>query len=246
MMKYKIIMVILFSLAVLFGFEFLGYIDLAGADEVNSELIRLAQSGYVLNTSIEDIEYRYRPLGEEPFFLREVKKCKIVVEPFHNGSALPVIEREVELEPGERIVNHLALTGRTEWSYLFYGDDRALSLFFGEITSSKPKFINGELRKQIIKGTALESGEASRLKRYNIRFNSAGRIRKYNYILHENGMPALFLYIYNVHYDQEGAIESIFFGEGTYGYYQNWYVDNIEYNTDGDVISWRQKYIPLS
>lgn len=235
------------------------FIGIARAEDnviSRSQAINLPGKSYIRKTRVENIEYRYLPLAEEPFFAREVKKFKQITDVVYGGVVNYHDESVIELDPGERIVDRLFNIGR-EGSFLFYSDDRSLVRLFKSIANSKADFDNaGRLVKMTIEGPLLKPCNCSwppsppstmgRLTRSEFAYNAQGRIISYradtNYYSPTN-CPWGGVKIYQVIYDQNGRIIIFLYGDGTFGYWEKYLVYGIKYNLDGEIISCSAQFL---
>jgi hypothetical protein len=190
---------------------------------------------------VKNIEYRYRPSGEEPFFLREVKKFERVLEYINNGRVVGTHTDETTLRPGERIIDYLFNIGY-EGSFLFYADDRGLTKLFASIDSSRADFNNsGRLSESITEGRLLRplNGDSTAtLKRSAFKYDANGRLKAYSAdLIYQPSRYWLGFKLYQADYDLQNKIIGFIYGDGTYGYWEKYKVYNIVYNRDGELVS---------
>ena len=192
--------------------------------------------------STKNIEFRYRALGEEPFFNEEVSKFT------RESAGVYSTSKSIELKAGERMIDHFfGLTSlESDWagemSFLFYRDNRGLASLVSEVTSSEAAFDEaGRLSKLVIKGTDLD-GDKITITRTGFKYDTNGRIRSYGvtHFYPDGGLSGsqTSLGISEITYRKEGRIKQFVYSyQGYGGSDDKKKVYNIKYNMYGDVIS---------
>ena len=192
--------------------------------------------------STKDIEFRYRALGEEPFFKEEVSKFT------RESAGVYSTSKSIELKDGERMIDDffgltsLESSWPGEMSFLFYRDNRGLASLVSEVTSSAATFDEaGRLSKLVIKGTDL-SGDKITITRTGFKYDTNGRMRSYGitYFYPDGGLSGsqTSLGISEITYSKEGRIKQFVYSyQGYEGSAAKKKVYNIKYNMYGDVIS---------
>lgn len=198
-----------------------------------------------IKTTLKDIKYRYRPLGAEPFFAREVGQYALVSQTYRDGVLVNSVQKAVNLRPGERIADGIFPSRPHEGSFIFYGSDRGLVQIFNRIISSAPAFDeDGKLVNMVIAGSGVPQVFGTivpiALTRSDFEYDESGRLTGYSCVLSGPRLPFLTdnLKIQSILYDASGKIKTI-------SYLPNptdtWRLSGIVYNADGDPVSWVQE-----
>lgn len=217
---------------------------------VTNDIYDLLSRGYALKANVKEINYRYLPLNESSFFKREVKNAKVMINMVKERTAPRPFERTIELQPGERLANYFLSSGghseKQEASFLFYNDEQGLGSLFAEITSAGTKLdANGQLSYALIEGTWEENPSVKvSIERNNFKYDKVGNLSSYSsrfLILNSpSGLPGGSIDALTIHKivrdpttkKVTGVIFNHFYGPSVF-----WYLYNIQYDRNGEIIS---------
>ena len=208
----------------------------------NNQIYDLISQGYVMNVTAREISYQHLALGESPFFKRQVMSAKLAIHLIKPKNPSYDFEQTIELQPGERIVDHLPVP---DASFIFYNDDQGLSSTFAQITSEETKLdTQGRPSYILLKGTWIENPaiQAS-LERNDFKYDS--RHNSYAYFLRVvvltgvSGFPGGNVNAYQIRNvilnPNTKKVSSVIYNY-FYGPSNLWYLYNIRYDKGGEVV----------